>query len=163
MIAPVRARCEVLEMASRSVKGAIKGLNADQLAYVPPGFANSIATLVVHMAATEVNLAMALGAREVPAEVKSALLLDRYTPVPGSPIAAAEGETTESLAAKLDQARSILLETLGGLTEEDVEREISFGPGRTTTVGFVLNLLPFHMASHYGQIQLIKRFLGGPA
>jgi len=159
MIAAVRACSEQLEFGIRSVSRSVRDLTPEQLAFVPPGFGNSIAALLLHIGATEASVASLLAGREVPADVRQAVLLDRYQPAVGSPIAAADpGETTESLLAKLQRARAELVTALEELTEADLDRTLPFGD-KPMPVPFFLNLLPFHIASHYGQIQIIKRFL----
>lgn len=160
MIAEAHACSEQLTFALRSVKNAIRGLTPGQLDFVPPGLANSVATLVLHMAATEVSLGELLSGRRAPEDLRKAVLLDRYTPAPGGqPIAPADpGETVDSLVEKLDRARAFALEALEGLTAEDLGRSVTIGD-RPTPVPFFLKLLPFHMASHYGQVMIIRRFL----
>jgi len=160
MIAEAHACSEQLRFALRSVKNAISGLTPGQLDFVPPGLANSVATLVLHTAATEVTIGELLSGRRASEDLRKAVLLDRYTPAPGGqPIAAADpGETVDSLLEKLDRARAFLLEVLEELTAADLERVVTIGD-RPTAVTFFLKLLPFHMASHHGQIMIIRRFL----
>lgn len=160
MIDHGRICLEQLEFGTRSLTGAIQGLSPEQLAQVPPGLGNSIATLVLHVAAVEVSIAHAITGREVPAELKPDFLLDQPHG-PGSPLPQAPaGETAESLLQKLSRARGILTEAVGQLTEADLRRELPFFGKSMQPISFFLNLLPFHLASHYGQIQLIKRLLG---
>lgn len=160
MIAEAQACSDQLAFALRSVKNAIRGLTPQQLEFVPAGLANSAATLVLHMAATEVTIGELLSGRRAPEDLRKAVLLDRYTPAPGGrPIAAADpGESADALTEKLDRARAFLTEVLEGLTAADLERTLTIGD-RPTSVPFFLKLLPFHMASHCGQIMIIKRFL----
>lgn len=158
MIEHGRICLEQLEFGTNSLTGAIQGLSPAQLAQVPAGLENSIATLVLHVAAVEVKIAHAIAGREVPEEIKPDFLLD-HPHAPGSTLPKAPGgESAESLLQKLTRARGILTEAVGQLTEADLKRELPFGP-RMLPVSFFLNLLPFHLASHYGQIQLIKRLL----
>ncbi|MFO7273253.1 MAG: DinB family protein [Bacillota bacterium] len=160
MIPEARACAEQLAFGLRTIKGAIRDLTPEQLAFVPPGLANSIATLVLHIAATELIVAEHMSGRQAPDELRRAVLLDRYTPAPGAPIAPADpGETAESLIAKLERARAEVLAVLEALTPADLERTFPFLPGgRPQPLTFFLHLLPFHIASHYGQIAIIKRF-----
>ncbi|BAD40738.1 DinB family protein [Symbiobacterium thermophilum] len=161
MIAEARACSEQLAFGLRTIQGAIRDLTPEQLAFVPPGLANSIATLVLHVAATEVVVAEQVLGRRAAEDLRRAVLLDRYTPAPGAPIPAADpGETAESLIGKLERARAEVLGALEALTPADLERTFPFRPGgRPQPLTFFLQLLPFHIASHYGQIALIKRFL----
>ena len=159
MIAEARACSEQLAFGLRTIQGAIRDLTPEQLAFVPPGLANSIATLAVHMAAVEVYVGEIMAGRRAPDGLRSAVLLHRYTPEPGQPLAAADpGETVDSLSEKLDRARAFLLGVLGGLTPDDLERTVT-AAARPTRVSFFMGMLPFHMASHHGQIMIIKRFL----
>ena len=47
MIAEARSCSEQLAFGLRTIQGAIRDLTPEQLAFVPPGLANSIATLVL--------------------------------------------------------------------------------------------------------------------
>lgn len=160
MIPEARACSEQLAFGLRILKGAIRDLTPEQLAFVPPGLANSIATLVLHVAATELVVVEQFTGRPVSEDLRRAVLLDRYTPAPGAPIPPADpGETAESLTGKLERARAELQALLEQLTPADLERTFPFRPGgRPQPLTFFLHLLPFHLASHYGHIAIIKRF-----
>lgn len=119
------------------------------------GFANSIATLVLHIYGTEAGIAHRLAGETMSDELKAEFLLN----LPQRPLPAATGETAESLLAKLNKGRSILMERLGQITEADLDRELPLGLERTATVRWLLTLLSAHQSIHAGQILLLKKLV----
>ncbi|HEY8347046.1 MAG TPA: DinB family protein [Symbiobacteriaceae bacterium] len=145
-----------LDFGQNRIKEAIRDLSPEQLAAVPDGFQNSIATLVVHLAATEVNFAYRFRGEPVPDALRAEFLLDK----PHDPLPAPEGETAESLIAKLDKARSVLTEAAERLTDADLDREWEGPGGRRMSVRLMLSILPYHQGLHFGHIQYLKRMIG---
>jgi len=148
-----------LDFGLGRLKDAIRDLTPEQLAAVPAGdsFKNSIATLVVHLAGTEVSFAYRFRGEAVPANLEAEYLLDK----PHHPaLPAPEGETAESLIAKLEKARAILSEAAAQLTDADLDREWQGPGGRKMTVRTLLAILPQHQGQHYGHIQYLKRMVG---
>jgi len=141
-----------LELGRGNLLRQIQELTPDQLAAKPEGFKNSIATLLVHIAATEVNFCHRIIGKPVPEELKVEFLLDQ----PHSPLPAPVGATVENLTARLEKSLNFLRETLQGLTEIDLTRVIPFGPDRGGTVQWMLALLAGHQAQHVGHIQLLR-------
>jgi uncharacterized damage-inducible protein DinB len=144
------------EFAKERMLKLIEGMTPEQLAQRPAGFNNSIATLVNHVAATEVNFSHLLLGRKVPDELAAEYLLDR----PQSPLPQPEGETVESLTAKVEKARAILREALGTLRAGDLERLIDRPNGNQVSVRWLLTLMGYHISLHNGQMQMIKQHLG---
>lgn len=145
-----------LDFGSTRVKAVYAGLTPDQLTYVPPGLGNSIATLVVHVAATEVSFAHRLRGETVPDELKVEYLIGQGQ---NNMLPVASGETPETLTAKLEKARSIVLGALAGVTAADMDKTHEISGGRVITGRWMLSLLPNHQSQHLGQMQLIKRLL----
>lgn len=145
-----------LDFGAQRVRANIAGLTPEQLLAKPAGFSNAIATLVVHLCGAEVSFAHRLMGKTVPDELKATYLLDQ----PYNPLPTPAGETVESLTAKMEQARSILMEALSKVTAADLERKFPFGPEREGTGRWMLALLPNHQAQHLGHIQMIKKQLG---
>jgi len=143
-----------LDFGSRWLKGLVGELTPEQLAKEPAGFRNSIATLVVHIGAAEIHYAHQLTGIEVPDDLEREYLME----VPPNPLPAAAAETAESLTAKLEKARAILLRAMARVTEADLAREAEFGPDQQG-VRWVLSLLPNHQAMHLGQILLLRKHL----
>lgn len=151
----VEATVGSLEVGRERVKKEIASLTPEQLAKVPEGFSNSIATLVMHIAGTEANFAYRIGHdQEAPQEVQALYLLDR----PQKPLPAPEGATVESLNAALDQARALLVETIAKLGETELAGSYQ-AFGRDMSRKWLLALLPQHISQHFGQIQMVKRHL----
>lgn len=143
-----------LDFGLRWLKGIVGDLTPEQLAKKPAGFHNSIATLIVHTAGSEIYYAHRLAGTEVPDDLKREYLLDK----PLSPLPEPVGETAESLTAKMVKARAVLLGAMAGVSEADLAREAGFGPDQQG-VRWVLSLLPNHQAMHLGQILVIKQHI----
>ena len=146
--------CAGLDRGQTRVFDLIKELSPEQLARVPQGLSNSIATLVIHVAAVEARMAHRLWGRPVPADLQAEFLLDQ----PQNPLPQPRGETAESLRAKAENARGMLREAMSGLGEGDLDREVPFGPG-TATARFALSILPVHQSQHYGQMQMVRKLV----
>jgi uncharacterized damage-inducible protein DinB len=145
-----------LDFGFTRVKDLVKDLTPEQLEAVPAGFGNSIATLIVHTYGLEGGLSFRVRGEQVPESVKAELLMNlpRTQTLP-----VVQGQTAESLLAKMEKAHGLLLEALGTLTEADLDRELEMGPGRTSPVRRMLTLLPQHQGQHYGHMQMIKKAL----
>lgn len=141
-----------LDFGSRWIQGLVAELTPEQLASQPAGFHNSIATLVVHIGGAEIYYAHRLMGIEIPDDLEREYLRDK----PLSPLPVATGETAESLTAKLEKARGVLLRAIARVTEADLAREADYGPDQQG-VRWVLSLLPNHQAIHLGQILLIRQ------
>ncbi|MGE5673193.1 MAG: DinB family protein [Mycobacterium leprae] len=145
-----------LDFGFTRMKAAIADLTPEQLAKKPEAFHNAIATLVFHVAGSEISFAHRIIGAEVPADLKAEYMLDvphaQGLPAPAS-------ATAESLTAQLTKAHQLLLANLARVTEADLAREIPFGPDRQVTLRWMLALLPNHAAQHMGHIQLIKQHL----
>jgi len=154
-LAPFAAQAlGAVEFGKARLLAALEGQSPEQLAAVPAGFSNSIASLVVHIAGTEVTMAHGILGRPLPDDLKAEYLRDR----PQNPIPQPAGETVATLTAKREKALGILRQALAGLTAEDVAREVPLGPNRSATVRWMLTALPNHQMQHFGQIQMIKKF-----
>jgi len=151
----VASTVAALELGRQRVKVALKDVTPAQLEQVPPGLTNSIATIVVHLCGTEVSFSYRLAGGSTPDEVKAEYLMN----LPQSPLPAALGETVESLTAKLDKSRAMLLQTLARLTTADMNREMALGPERSVTLRWAMALLPNHQTQHLGHIQMVKKLI----
>lgn len=143
-----------LEFGHQRLKAMLEGLTPEQLEKTPTGLANSIATLVVHIAGTEISFGYRLRGEKVPDE-----LVRTYMLGPHENLNVATGETVESLREKLTQGRTILLETLAQQNNANLDDELPLGGDRTATRRWFLSLLPYHQATHIGQIQMIKKLI----
>jgi uncharacterized damage-inducible protein DinB len=140
---------------SRAIR-FIKGLSQEQLEATPAPFTNSIATLALHIAATNTYFAHSLRGALVPAELQAEFKLDQ----PQSPLPAAQGETFDSLVEKLERSTALLVETLGSIENPQIEAEIPFGGENTATNAFLLGVVSLHGHQHIGQIQMLRKALG---
>lgn len=144
-----------LDFGKMQLERHLKGLTPEQLEAVPPGLTNSIATLVVHMCWTEIYFAHSLKGQQVPDELKPIYFVGEQQ----DRLPVATGQTVESLAEKMVQSRAMLLETLVGLKDADMEEELPFGKDRKATRRWYLSLLPYHQTSHIGQLQMVKKLV----
>lgn len=144
-----------LALGQQRVRAALKDLTTEQLSAIFPGFVNSMATLVTHICATEVGCAYLLRGEPVPAHLQTEYLLDQ----PRSPLPTATGQTVESLTARMEAARSILLEALATISEADADKVIDFPGGRQVTVRWILGLLAHHQGQHQGQLLYLRKMV----
>lgn len=151
--------CAALDTGLTRLLGLLQELGPDELHKVPAGLSNSIATLAVHVAATEIRMGYRLMGRQVPADVPTELRADYLMDQPQSPLPAPRDETAASLRAKAERARAVLKEALAGVDAADLEREIALGPDRTATVRWAVAMLPGHQMQHFGQMQMIRKLL----
>lgn len=126
-------------------------LNDDQLLVKPENFNNDIATLVTHIAATEVSISHLLQGKPVPEEIAVDFLLDQ----PPSPLPQPQEATVAQLQHKLETSLQQVETAFQGLTEEDMGRIIPFGPELQASVRWLVALLPTHQFLHLGQIQML--------
>jgi uncharacterized damage-inducible protein DinB len=151
--------CAGLDSGQGRMLDLLKDLGPDQLAKAPAGLSNSLATLAVHVAATEVRMAYRLMGKTVPADVPTDLQAEFLIDQPQNPLPQPRGETAESLRAKLEKARGVVKQALAALSEADLDREIRLGPERTATVRWALGILPTHQMQHFGQMQMIRKLV----
>jgi uncharacterized damage-inducible protein DinB len=143
-----------LDLGRSRLIAAIKNLTPEQLTKKAGNFRNSIATLVVHIAATEISFAHRIMGKPVPEELQA-----EFPPHKEELLPEITGETVEGLLAKLEKSRAILQEAVQGLTAADLNREIALGPERAATVAWFLALLPVHLMAHTGHIQMLRQHI----
>jgi len=151
-IAPV---WHAVEFARPRVITLIKGLSPEQLAARPPGFSNSLASLVVHCAGANTSFAAAITGQAVPSDLQSKLYLDQ----PSSPIYQPDDETVDSLEEKWEDAHAYLRSAVASITSDSVDRVIPRPGGYSFTLRWLLALITFHTPDHYGQMVMIKQHL----
>lgn len=150
----VAAYLAALDYGRNRLIANLKKLTDEQLTVKPAGFKNTIATLVVHIAAIEIAFAYRIQGKPVPEELNA-----EFPPHKEELLPEITGETVESLLAKLEKSRGILLEAVRGLTAADLTREIAVGSERTATVAWLLALLPNHLSLHAGHIGMIRQHM----
>jgi uncharacterized damage-inducible protein DinB len=139
-------------------------LSPEQIASRPPGVANSIGTLVVHIAETEAFwIVERIGGRPLPASRREIYRMDLFG-TPGSPqaprapaayligILADLRADTRSLLARMSDAD--ILGKRVWVDPEDAQEQDVF------TVEWILNHVGVHEAHHQGQIAMIRRMAG---
>lgn len=146
----------VLEHGKLGITNIIKDLTEAQLFEVPAGFRNSIATLLIHVAATEIGLATSLAGETLSPEAKAEYYIGRTD---DGLLIEPKGETKESLLAKFDKARASLKEQLLKLTDADLERTITRPNGMQIPMRQYLGVYAAHPALHLGHMQYVKQNL----
>lgn len=70
----------------------------------------------------------------------------------------------ETLASLFAKVRGRTIEHVKSIKDADLSREIPspFAKGMNTTVAFMLHMPALHLATHVGQMQVIRRKLGKP-
>lgn len=146
----------VLEHGKVGLTNAVKDLTDEQLFEVPAGFRNNIATILIHVAASETGLAHALAGQEISPEVRAEYFIGRTD---DGLLIEPKGETKASLLAKFDRARGNLKEALLKLTEADLDRTITRPNGMQLPMRQYLSIYAAHPALHLGHIQYVKQSL----
>lgn len=132
----------------------VKDLTPEQLSVRPHAFPNDIATLILHIGASEVGMAHLIMGKQVPADLVQMFLIDKRTQLLPRP----EGETVESLQEKLAKSLELVREAYAGVTDADFAREVPFGQ-TTATVRSMITLMPMHQLLHLGHIQSLLKHL----
>ncbi|HYG57957.1 MAG TPA: DinB family protein [Symbiobacteriaceae bacterium] len=151
----VAAFLSTLEFGRGRLVANIKDLTTEQLDKKPAGFKNSVASLAVHVAATEVAFAHRFMGKPVPEDLLVEFPPHKMT----DPLPEVTGLTAQEVVGRLERSRSMLLEAVQGLKAADLRQEIALGPDRTASFEWLLALLPVHLASHTGHIQMIVQHL----
>jgi uncharacterized damage-inducible protein DinB len=145
----------------------LEGLDAEQLAWPPAAGANSIGTLLTHIAESEAFwIVERIGGRPLPATRRELYRMDLFG-APGAP--QAPRAPASYFAGILADVRAESREILAGLGDADLEgRRTWVDPERAEeqevfTVGWILDHVAVHEARHQGQIALLRRLLGVPA
>lgn len=122
---------------------------------MPAGFRNSIATLLCHIAGSDMAFAHGLTGRTMSDELRAEYFLGRNDGLLIEP----KGETKESLLAKLDKARAALKEALLQIASEDLDKTIERPNGMQVTLRWYLTVIGIHASVHIGHIQMVKQNL----
>ena len=152
---PIGAWLAALEDTRRRTLRALEGLDERALLRLPAPPANSIATLLYHIAAIEMDWLYAdvLEGQPFPSEVERLLAKDvrdeqgRLTRV--------EFESLDELFSRLRVTRALFLDAFKGMSVEEFRR-----PRRvddyTVTPEWVVHHLMQHEAEHRGQIEMLR-------
>jgi uncharacterized damage-inducible protein DinB len=133
---------------------AVAGLAVDALDYLHDARSNTIGTLLLHIAATEVGYqAATFDARELSAEDKeqwgAALDLERGR-------AEIRGHSLDHYLTRLEQVRAKTLAELGRRDDQWLDQETSFGNGQRVNNYFKWFHVIGHEINHRGQIRWLR-------
>lgn len=143
-----------MQEARQRTKEALAGLKPAALAWTPPGWPNSIGTLLYHLALVEADwLYVEILERDFPAEV--AALFPQEMRDEAGLLSMVEGISLEAHLARLDQVRAFLLDALRTFDAAEWVRVRSL-PAYDVTPVWIVHHLMQHEADHRGQIQLLR-------
>jgi uncharacterized damage-inducible protein DinB len=139
---------------ARTMK-AIAGIGQNELDWRPPVCANTIGTLLYHIALIEVDWLYAeILERPIPEDLKAMLRLDDRQS--NGELTSVQGETASQHEHRLARVRQALLQALGGMTLTEFRR-IRHLPDYDVTPEWVVLHLMQHEAEHRGQIVVIRK------
>ncbi|MDX1665095.1 MAG: DinB family protein [Candidatus Promineifilaceae bacterium] len=139
-----------LENVRRRTKETLEGLHPQVVDWAPEGGANTIGSLLYHIAIVEADwLYVEVLEQPFPADVQK--WLDRPMRNEQGRLFPAEGESLEEHIARLDAIRARLMEAFRELTDVDFRRTRHFEQYEVTPE-WVLYHLSQHEAEHRGQI-----------
>ncbi len=141
-------------------------LDADQLAWNPAPNANSVGTLLTHVAESEAFWVVErIGGRPLPGTRRELYRMDLFGR-PGAP--QAPRAPASYFLGLLSDLRLETREVLAGLSDQDLEgKRVWSDPRRLDdqevfTVRWILSHLFAHEAHHAGQIAMLRRLMGAP-
>lgn len=143
-----------LDFGRERLLQAIQDLTPEQLAAKPDKFPNSIATLIVHLGASEVAFSHMIMGSKIPDNLVKEYLIDKRSNVLPEP----EGETVASLTAKLEKSRALVQQAFASLSDADFDREVPLGQAKAT-VRWLVGVTPLHQHQHLGHIQMLVNHL----
>ena len=144
-----------MEDTRRRTKEALDGVSSEVLDWTGVGDPNSIATLLYHIAAIEMDWLYVdiLGRSDFPPEVKPLLPYDVRDDE--GLLVAVQGMGLRAHLDRLDATRNALLSELRGLRIGDLGR-VRHLPDCDVTPEWVLHHLMQHEAEHRGQIMAVR-------
>jgi uncharacterized damage-inducible protein DinB len=144
----------LMDCRARTLK-AIAGIDQSELDWRPPVWANTIGTLLYHIALIEADWLYAeILERPMPEDLKALLhLADRES---NGELTSVRGETANQHEYRLARVREDLLQALGSMTLTEF-RHIRHLPDYDVTPEWVFLHLMQHEAEHRGQIVILRK------
>jgi len=141
---------------ARTLK-AIAGINQNELDWQPPLCANTIGTLLYHIALIEADwLYTEILERPIPEDLKAILHLDDRES--NGELTTIRGETANQHEQRLARVRDEFLQALGSMTLTEFRR-VRHLPDYDVTPEWVVLHLMQHEAEHRGQIIVLRKSL----
>lgn len=134
----------------------LNDLPVESLSSVPEGASNSIAMLVLHMAAGEAFWMKRSAAAEIPADLEPTLKLGTQDASGDLPESMHDAETLVSICKRVRE--EVTRPAVSKL--EDIDVEVAAGE-RTVSVRGALMHLVWHWTYHTGQVGLLRRLSAG--
>lgn len=150
----------LLEDTRRETIEALDGLTSDALDWLPPQGANSIGTLLYHIALIEMDwlYTEALESQPWPEALKALFPLDARDA--HERLSLARGETLNDHLRRLRLVRGALLDAFRGMALDEFRRPRHF-PDYHVTPEWVVEHLVQHEAEHCGHIQMLRALAEG--
>jgi uncharacterized damage-inducible protein DinB len=138
---------------ARTLK-TIAGIDQNELDWRPPLWANTVGTLLYHIALIEADWLYAeILERPIPEDLKAMLRLDDRQS--NGELTSVRGETAKQHEQRLARVRQDFLQALGSMTLTEFRR-IRHLPDYDVTPGWVVLHLIQHEAEHRGQIVVLR-------
>lgn len=153
-----RALWTLQDARRRTLRAAAGEFDPD---WSPPGDVNTVATLLYHIAAIELDWLYA-EVREQDIPDSALAWFPKDVRDAAGRLSVIENEPVEHALARLAWVRALLLETFRGMTLEEFRRVRALPP-YDVTPEFVLAHLALHEAEHMGQILMLRALAGRPA
>lgn len=138
-----------------NLKNALADLTQDQLYTKPANFNNSIATLLNHIAATEVSFSHLIQGLPVAEDLAATLLLDQPQRTLPEPVGVGLAELESRLAVSFDHVHA----AFKTITNEDLPRLVRRSSKWSYSVQWMISLLPVHQFLHLGHMQMLRKHL----
>jgi uncharacterized damage-inducible protein DinB len=139
---------------ARTLK-AIAGIDQNELDWRPPLWANTVGTLLYHIALIEADWLYAeILERPIPEDLKAMLRLDDRQS--NGELTSVRGETANQHEQRLARVRQDFLQALGSMTLTEFRR-IRHLPDYDVTPEWVVLHLIQHEAEHRGQIVVLRK------
>jgi len=139
----------MLEENRKKTKRLVLGMKSEHLVWQPDPHANTIGTLLLHIAEAELNwMQKEIAGKPLTQEQKEEFRYDIYGSAGHKQI---ESHHLDFFLRKLDRVRAYTRKVLGRLKDSDLATVHREGKERITN-GWILYHLIEHEASHFGQI-----------
>jgi hypothetical protein len=143
-----------LEESRQRTREKLANLPETLVDWTPPGWTNSIGSLLYHIALIEVDwLYSEILVRDFPAEVLALFPYDVRTE--DGNLTVVTGVTLAEHWQRLDRVRSIFLEEMGAINAEDFGRVRELPPYDVTPTWVIHHLIQ-HEAEHRGEMGMVR-------
>lgn len=146
-----------IEDARRQLQELVAGMDQPALEYRgPTGDDNSTASLLAHLALSDLSFARHCFGTEIPVDVRARFGPNRDE---AGRLPVVTGVPAAELLDRVDTAHGYLRRGMAGLQDTDLDRVLPLFRGNDGTLRWVLWHVADHHMLHQGQIRTLKRHL----